>query len=204
MTLKLHHLNASRSQRIVWLLQELQVEHEIVHHTRDAVTNLAPPELLTIHPMGKSPLLEDGGVVVAETGAIAEYLMEKFDPEFRLHPRHQSEDYPRYLEWVHAAEGAVFLPGLITFYLMRAGHEDSPLLPMMTAEREKALDYMEAHLSTFPYFAGHQFTAADCLMGFMMETTHAAGGLDTRPSAKAWLERMRARPAYQKMLDVGI
>lgn len=204
MTLKLHHLNASRSQRIVWLLAELGVPHEIVHYKRDTVTNLAPPELLAIHPMGKSPLLGDGDVVIAETGAIAQYLMSKYDTAFQLHPRPGSPEFPRYLEWAHAAEGAVFLPGLLQVYFSRVDMSGNPVQAMMAAEREKAADTIEAHLSKHPYFAGEHFSAADCLMGFQILMTNAQGGLENRPATRAWLEKMQARPAWQKMMEVGI
>lgn len=204
MTLRLHHLNASRSQRIVWLLEELGVEHEIVHHTRNAETRLAPPDLLDIHPMGKSPLLEHDGGVVAETGAIAEYLVAKFDPDHRLHPEVSSPDFPRYLEWLHAAEGAIFLPGLFSFYLMNADLLDTPLAAMMASEREKAANTIEAHLSKHAYFAGDRFTAADCLMGFQMQNAAMQGQLMERPASKAWLSKVQERPAYQRMLAVGI
>lgn len=204
MTLTLHHLNASRSQRIVWLLAELGVEHEIVHHQRNPETRLAPPELLKIHPMGKSPLLVDDGVVIAETGAITEYLMGRYDTDYHLHPRATSPEFPRYLEWIHAAEGAVFLPGLFRFYLMNVGLLDTPLAQAMAGEQEKAMNAIEAHLFAHDYFAGNRFTAADCLMGFQLQTVEAQGGLENRPASKAWLERVRGRPAYQKMLEVGI
>ena len=204
MSLKLHHLNASRSQRIVWLLEELGVPHEIVHHTRNTETNLAPPELLAIHPMGKSPLLEHDGVVIAETGAIAEYLVEKFDPDFKLHPRSDSADYPKYLEWIHSAEGAVFLPGLFGFYLMRSELTDTPLAAMMGSEQAKAMAHIEAHLSANAYFGGEAFSAADCLMGFQLNTAEAQGALDACPASRDWLEKIRARPAYQRMLNTGI
>jgi glutathione S-transferase len=204
MTLKLHHLNASRSQRIVWLLAELGVPHEIIHYKRNEVTNLAPPDLLKIHPMGKSPLLEDGDIVIAETGAIAEYLMGKYDTDFHLHPRPSSPEFPRYLEWLHAAEGAVFLPGLLQVYFRRVDMTGNPVEGMMSAEREKAAATIEAHLTKHPYFAGDRFTAADCLMGFQIQMAAAMGTLDNRPATKAWLEKMQARPAYKKMLDVGI
>ena len=108
MTLKLHHLNASRSQRLVWLIEELGVPCQIVQHQRHPETSLAPEVLLQVHPLGKSPLLEDGGVVIAETGAIAEYLLARHDTDHALHPRADSADFPRYLEWIHSAEGAVF------------------------------------------------------------------------------------------------
>lgn len=204
MALKLHHLNASRSQRIVWLLLELGVEHEIVHHKRDATTRLAPPDLLKIHPMGKSPLLEHDGVVIAETGAIAEYLMARFDPEHRLHPPANSPDFPRYLEWVHAAEGAIFLPSLLTMYLGLAGAGDSQIGQMIAAEREKAANFIEAHLSQHPYFAGESFSAADCLMGFQIMSGAAAGGIEGRPATATWLKKVTERPAFQAMVKVGV
>ncbi len=204
MSLKLHHLNASRSQRIVWLLAEMDVPHEIVSYKRDSVTNLAPPELLKVHPMGKSPLLEDGDIVVAETGAITEYLMGRYDPEHKLHPHARLEDFPRYLEWVHAAEGATFLPGLLRFYFMRGGLTEHPMAAMMAAEQEKATNTIEAHLSKYKFFAGSAFSAADCLMGFQMQTAKASGAFEKRPASADWLTRMEARPAYQKMLAVGI
>lgn len=204
MSLKLHHLNASRSQRIVWLLEELGVAHEIVHHSRHPETRLAPPELLKIHPMGKSPLLEHDGVVIAETGAIAQYLLAKFDTAHALHPRSDSPDFPRYLEWMHAAEGAVFLPGLFRFYLMNAGLLDTPLATTMAAEAEKAARTIESHLSAYAYFAGEHFSAADCLMGFQIQNAGLQGQLDNRPATAAWLKKVTARPAYQRMLGVGV
>ena len=204
MTLTIHHLNASRSQRIVWLLAEMDVPHEIVHYRRDAVTNLAPPELLKIHPMGKSPLLQDDGVVIAETGAITEYLMARYDADHKLHPRAASADFPRYLEWVHAAEGATFLPGLLRFYFMRGGLTEHPMAAMMAVEQEKAASTIESHLSKHAYFAGADFTAADCLMGFQMQTAKASGALASRPASADWLTRVQARPAYARMVETGV
>ncbi|MEM8616457.1 MAG: glutathione S-transferase [Pseudomonadota bacterium] len=204
MTLKLHHLNASRSQRIVWLLLELGIEHEIIHHDRHSETRLAPPELLNIHPMGKSPLLDHDGLIIAETGAIAEYLLAKFDPDHTLHPHTDSEDFPRYLEWVHSAEGAVFLPGLFSFYLMNADLLEHPLAAVMAAEAAKAANHIEAHLSQYSYFAGETFTAADCLTAFQVMSAEARDSLSDKPATKAWLSRVQARPAFKAMLEVGI
>jgi len=204
MALKLHHLNASRSQRLVWLIEEIGVPCEIVHHQRHPETNLAPPVLLDVHPMGKSPLLEDGGIVIAETGAIAEYLLAKHDTGNALHPRTDSADFPRYLEWVHSAEGAVFLPGLITFYLTSAGLGASDLATRLGPEVMKAAMHIEGHLAKHSYFAGETFSAADCLMGFQMHSLETAGALAMMPKATAWLERVRARPAYQRMIEIGI
>jgi len=204
MTLKLHHLNASRSQRLVWLVEELGVACEIVHYKRDEETGLGPASLLEKHPMGKFPLLEDDGVVIAETGAIAQYLLAKYDGGHTLHPRADSADFPRFLEWVHAAEGAVFLPGLMIFYLRNSGLEDSELAKRMAPEMMKAAQHIEAHLSKHAYFAGDNFSAADCLMGFQIQSLESAGVLGMMPKATAWLAKMRERPAYQKMIEIGI
>lgn len=200
----LHHLNASRSQRLVWLLEELGIEYDIVHHSRHPETRLAPPELLNLHPMGKSPLLEDEGVVIAETGAIAQYLLAKHDPGFTLHPKPGTPEFPRYLEWMHAAEGSVFLPGLMVFYLTNYDLADSPLTAAMGAEAIKAASTIEQHLSKHAYFAGQEFSAADCLMGFQIQNGEARFGLDGTPATKAWLEKVRERPAYKRMLEIGI
>jgi len=200
----LHHLNASRSQRLVWLLEELQIDYDIVHHTRHTETNLAPPELLNLHPMGKSPLLEDEGAVIAETGAIAQYLLSKHDPGFTLQPRAGTPEYPKYLEWMHAAEGSVFLPGLFSFYLMNAELTENRLMEVMGAEAIKAAMTIEQHLSKNDYFAGQEFSAADCLMGFQIQMGEMRAGLDGLPATKAWLDRVRERPAFKRMLEVGI
>lgn len=204
MTLRLHHLNASRSQRLVWLLEELGVPYELARWRRDPVTRLAPPELLEIHPMGKAPLLEHDGAVIAETGAIAEHLLCVFDQEHRLHPRPGSPEHARYLEWLHSAEGAPFLPGLFLFYLSAYGLEESALTAKMREEAAKATAHIESHLAAHPYFAGEGFTAADCLMGFQIGNAEARFGLDGAPATADWLARVRARPAYARMLEAGI
>jgi glutathione S-transferase len=130
--------------------------------------------------------------------------MGKYDTAFQLHPRPNSPEFPRYLEWVHAAEGAIFLPGLLQVYFSRVDMTGNPAQAMMAAEREKAAATIEAHLSKYPYFAGEDFTAADCLMGFQILMTNAQGGLENRPATKAWFEKMQARPGWQKMMEVGI
>lgn len=205
MEVKLHHLNASRSMRIVWLLAELGCEHKIIHHKRNEETRLAPSELLKTHPMGKSPLLEDEGVVIAETGAIAEYLLAKYDKNHRLHPEIGSADFPRYLEWIHSAEGAPFLPGLIGFYLQSSGlGGDNPLATAMANENAKAVNHIEAHLSNYDYFAGGSFSAADCLMIFNIQNLESGGALANKPASTAWLKKVRAREGYKKMLEIGV
>ncbi|MEM1313337.1 MAG: glutathione S-transferase family protein [Pseudomonadota bacterium] len=204
MTLVLHHLNASRSQRIVWLLEELGVPYELVRYARDPVTRLAPPELLKVHPLGKAPLLEHDGAVIAETGAIAEHLLAAFDPEHRLHPKPGTPDHARYLEWLHSAEGAPFLPGLFLFYLSAYGLEESPLTAKMREEAAKSSAHVEAHLAAHPYFAGEAFSAADCLMGFQIGNAEARFGLGDAPATADWLARVRARPAHARMLEAGV
>jgi len=204
MSLKLHHLNASRSQRLVWLLEELGLDHEIIHYTRDSETNLAPDTLLKVHPMGKSPLLEDDGVVIAETGAIAEFLMAKYDPDHKLHPRADDADFPKYLEWVHAAEGAPFLPFLMTVYIRVARAEGTDLDTRMGAEQVKAISFINQHLSDNEYFGGSTFSAADCLMGFGILFMSMRSDFGDYPAIKTWLDKVQARPAFQRMLAVGI
>lgn len=202
MSLKLHHLNASRSQRLVWLMEELNIKYEVVHYQRDAETHLAPAELLNIHPMGKSPLLEHDAEIIAETGAIAEYLLAKFDTDHKLHPSADSPNFARYIEWVHAAEGAPFLPFLFAVYTNGYGHQGGPLDQKMETERVKAGKFIEAHLSQNEYFAGDAFTAADCLMGFNVAAALGTGKLG--PASAKWLEKVSQRQAYKNMIDVGI
>ena len=199
MTVTLHHLNRSRSERIIWLLEELGAPYELVRYERDETTNLAPPSLGQVHPMGKAPVLEADGGVVAETGAIAQFLLERFDHDHRLHPAPGAADRPTFLEWMHAAEGAVFLPFLMNTYLTATGLTDSLLAAYMDGERAKALAAIERRLSASAYFAGDRFTAADCMMGFQLEAAEARGVIGETSPVKTWLERVRARPAHQKM-----
>ncbi|MEC9433632.1 MAG: glutathione S-transferase family protein [Pseudomonadota bacterium] len=204
MTLTLHHLDASRSQRVVWLLEELGAPYELVSHARDPETRLAPAALREVHPLGKSPLLVDDGRVIAETGAIAEYLLARHDPDHRLHPRADDPDFPRYLEWLHSAEGAPFLPGLMEFYLASHKLGDSALAAKMRDEAGRAVAHIEAHLARHTWFAGENFSAADCLMGFQLSGLAARTPEGALPAIRGWLARAQARPAYGRMLAKGI
>ena len=204
MTLTLHHLDASRSQRVVWLLEELGAPYELVSHARDPETCLAPAALRAVHPLGKSPLLVDDGRVIAETGAIAEYLLARHDPGHRLHPRADDPDFPRYLEWLHSAEGAPFLPGLMVFYLASHKLGDSALAAKMRDEAGRAAAHIEAHLARHTWFAGENFSAADCLMGFQLSGLAARAPEGALPAIRGWLARAQARPAYGRMLTKGI
>lgn len=203
MAVTLHHLELSRSERIIWLLEELGAPYELVRYKRDPQTRLAPPQLLNIHPLGKAPLLTDAaGHVIAETGAIAQYLLETYDPDFTLQPAPGDANRGLYLEWMHASEGAVFLPFLMSTYCQATGLEDSLLDQYMAAERAKALSHLEGHLGQHDYFAGEAFSAADCLMGFQLDAADARGAIAEGSPVKAWLGRVRARPAYQAMRAV--
>lgn len=202
MTLILHHLGQSRSERLIWLLEELNVAYELKRYARDPQTRLAPAELTKLHPLGKAPLIEYDGRVMAESGAIALYLLEAFDPDHRLHPAPGAPERSAFLEWVHASEGAVFLPFLMNTYLTSTGLESSLLAGYMAGERDKVLAYVEAHLAAQDWFAGDHFSAADILMGFQMEAAAARGVLKDDSPVHAWLERIRAREAHQRMRKI--
>lgn len=203
MSITLHHLGQSRSERIIWLLEELSAPYELVCHRRDAQTRLAPAALGDIHPLGKAPVLVlDDGRALAETGAIAQFLLARFDPDHRLHPAADAREFPVWLEWMHASEGAVFLPFLMNAYLRPTGLMDSPLGQFMAAERAKVLAHVESHLKRHSWFAGEAFSAADCLMGFQLEAAAKAGALSESSPVHDWLERVRARPGHQAMRQV--
>lgn len=199
MSLTLHHLTHSRSERIIWLLEELQVDYALERHARDVQTRLAPEALARLHPLGKAPLLEHDGAVIAESGAIAQHLLETFDPDHRLHPAPGAGNRAVFLEWMHAAEGAAFLPFLMNTYLEATGLTDSLLAQYMAGERAKALGAVEAHLAANPYFAGEAFTAADIMMGFQLESAAKRGAVDQDSPVTAWLARMEEREAWNAM-----
>ena len=199
MSLVLHHLNLSRSERIIWLLEELGAPYELVRHARDPQTRLAPAALLDIHPMGKAPLLVHDGQVLAESGAIALHLLEHFDQGHRLHPAENTPSRAPFLEWLQASEGATFLPFLMNTYLTATGLEDSLLSHWMGGERTKALGVIEAQLSRHDYFAGDAFTAADIMMGFQLEALEGRGGVADDSPVKSWLARIRTRDGYTAM-----
>ncbi|MBX9814184.1 MAG: glutathione S-transferase [Proteobacteria bacterium SG_bin5] len=196
-----HHLNNSRSQRVLWLLEELALPYEIRFYQRDAKTMLAPPELARVHPLGKSPVIEDGGCVVAETGAIIDYLTELTG---RLGAPAQRAGALRYRYFLHYAEGSVMPPLLLKLVLGRV-----PLFGKSAQKRiqpmiDRHLDYIEAELAGRPWFAGDDFTAADVMMSFPLEAARGRAGLDDRrPATIAWLDKIHARPAYQAALSKG-
>lgn len=202
MSLILHHLGQSRSERLIWLLEELNVDYELKRYARDAQSRLAPPELAAIHPLGKAPIIEYDGRVMAESGAIALYLLEALDPHHTLYPAPGAPERSAFLEWMNAAEGSVFLPFLMNTYLAATGLEDSLLSQYMAGERAKALSYVEAHLAAHDWFAGDDFTAADIAMGFQLEAAEARGALGDDSPVHDWLTRIRAREAHKRMREI--
>ena len=211
-----HHLNNSRSQRVIWLLEELGVPYEVKRYERDAKTMLAPPELRAVHPLGKSPVITDGDRTIAETGAIVEYLVGTYG-EGRFVPPAGTDDRLRYTYWLHFAEGSAMpplvmtlvfgaLPARVPFFirpiakLISEGVQKSFLRPNIEAQ----LALMEKDLGRSAWFAGEEFTAADVMMSFPVEAGATRGdGLGSRPKLAAWLTQIHARPAYQAALKKG-
>ena len=211
-----HHLNNSRSQRILWLLEELGLEYEVKRYQRDRQTMLAPPELRAVHPLGKSPVIVDGGVALAESGAIVEHLADRYGAG-KLAPAFGSPERVRYLYWLHFAEGTAQPPLLLKLLFDRIKSK-SPFFvrPVARAIADKALttfvlpnlgrnlDFMESELGKSEWFAGAQFSAADIQMSFPLEAARARGGLDEkRPRLMAFLEKIHARPAYRRAIERG-
>jgi glutathione S-transferase len=201
-TLIVHHLNNSRSQRILWLLEELGVPYEIHHHQRDAVTNLAPPELLAIHPLGKSPMLEDGGRIIYESGAITEYLCERHGGD-HLVPARGTDAHIRHLELIHFAEGSAMTPVLLSLYVGRLGDAGAPLQPRIDQQLESHFAFMESQLNDSGHFIGDGLSAADIMLSFPAEIAVAQGRTADKPKLAAFVGWVHARPAWQKALEKG-
>jgi glutathione S-transferase len=202
MSIKVHHLNNSRSQRILWLLEELGAPYEIIHHRRDAVTNLAPPELCDIHPLGKSPVIEDNGKIVFESAAIVEYMCERHGGA-HLVPARGTDDHIRYLEWLHFAEGSAMTPILLNLYTGRLGDAAAPLRPRIDHQLQSHFQYMEDSLLPSGYFVGDGLTGADIMMSFPAEAAVKMGYAADKPKLTAYVAAIHARPAYQVALEKG-
>ena len=200
--IKVHHLNSSRSHRILWMLEELELPYEIVAYQRDPVTRLAPPSLKAIHPLGKSPVITDGDRVVAESGAIIEYLA-KGPGGGRLWPRDGSANWVEHAHWMHFAEGSAMLPLMLALYTSRLGAAAAPLQPRIESEIANHLGYMEGALADRPYFAGQDFTAADIQLSFILEGADASDRLASYSRLRDILARYRARPAYARAIAKG-
>jgi glutathione S-transferase len=198
--LKLHHLNNSRSQRILWLLEELGAPYEIVKYQRMEGIPLAPPELKQVHPLGKSPVIEDGHRKIAESGAIIEYIIDTYG-KGRLRPKPGTDDYWTYVEWMHYAEGSAMLPLLMALYATFLGDAAAILQPRIDAEIENNFSYMESRLGDRPFFVGNELTGADVQLLFVLEA--AGSRLAPYPKLVAYRDRMHARPAYRRGIEKG-
>ena len=197
-----HHLENSRSQRILWMLEELGLPYEVRRYERNKKTMLAPPELKAIHPLGKSPVIDDDGLVVAETGAIVEYLVDKADGRLGAPPHR--DDALRYRFWLHYAEGSLMPPLFVKLVLTRVPIFGKAAQKRIQPMIDVHLDYIESELSKRPWFAGDQLSAADVMMSFPLEAARSRAGLDeSRPATIAWLDKIHARPAYQAALAKG-
>lgn len=197
-----HHLNDSRSQRILWLLEELGLDYEIRRYERNPATRLAPAELKAVHPLGKSPVITDGEVTVHESGAIVDYLIRRRGGD-RLRPDPAGADYERYVQWLHYAEGSAMLPLMLFLYVMRLGEAGGPLHPRIEDEIANHLGYVDQALAGRDYLLGGELSGADIQMSFIAEVAGAFGKLAAYPNLAAWLKRLHARPAYRLALEKG-
>jgi glutathione S-transferase len=211
-----HHLENSRSQRVLWLLEELELPYVVQRYPRDAKTSLAPPELLAVHPLGKSPIVSDGDLTIAETGAIVEYLVDKAGG--RLRPQPGTAEHRRYTYWLHFAEGSAMPPLVMALVFRRIKSTRMPFFAKPIARAiadkvlgsfvmpniERQLDFMESELATRAWFAGGEFSAADVMMSFPLEAASTRAGLQARcPKLAAWLARIHERPASRRALERG-
>lgn len=198
----LHHLNDSRSQRILWLLEELGAPYEMEFYRRDAKTRLAPPELAAIHPLGKSPVMTDGDLKIAESGAIVDYLIRAYGKGGMM-PKAGTAEYEAYNEWLHYAEGSAMLPLMLNLYVSRLKEAGSPLHPRIDSEIANHLGHVDRALQGRAFFVGDALTGADIQMSFVGEMADVFERLGSFPNLRAWLSRMHARPAFQRSVEKG-
>src|ERR1700761_2666701 len=198
--IKVHHLNNSRSQRILWLLEELGTPYEIVKYQRMSPVPFAPPELKKVHPLGKSPVLEDGGRIVAESGAEVEYLIDTYG-KGKFKPKAGGDDYWKYIEWMHFAEGSAMLPLLMALYTGMMGDAAAALKPRIDSEIDNHLSYMDTSLGAKNFFVGNELTGADIMLIFVCEA--AGARLAPYKNLTRYRDAIHARPAYKTALEKG-
>ena len=197
-----HHLNDSRSQRILWLCEELGVGYDIKFYTRDLATRLAPPELKAIHPLGKSPVIEDGDLTVAESGTIVDYLIRAHG-NGALQPAPGTALHEAYLEWLHFAEGSAMLPIMLKLYTSRLGDAGAPLQPRIDEQMASHLQYFSDSLGDADWLVGNRLSGADIMMSFIAEAASMGGARGAFPRLEAYARRLQARPAWQAALTRG-
>lgn len=198
--LEVHHLNASRSRRITWLLEELGAEYRVFPYERDPATRYAPPALKAIHPLGKAPILRDGSRTLIESGAIVDYLIRHYG-HGRFAPAAGSEDFERYQQFLHYAEGSAMLPLLLKLYVGRLGAAGAPLQPRIEAEIENHLGWLERELDGRDYFVGDSLTGADVQLSFVAQIGVQFCGAAPFPRLAAFAARIEARPAYRRAVE---
>ena len=197
-----HHLNDSRSQRILWLLEELGLPYEIKPYQRDAQTRLAPPELKKVHALGKSPVITDGNRTIIESGAIIDYVIRRHGGG-RLQPAPETPAYDEYQQWMHYAEGSAMLPLMLNLYAARLGDAAAPLRPRIDGEIANHLAYIDSSLKGHQFLVGDSLTGADIQMSFVGEVAGAFGQRAQYPNLDAWTKRLHERSAYKKALEKG-
>lgn len=202
MSLIVHHLNNSRSQRILWLLEEIGAPYDIRFYDRDPATNLAPPELLAVHPLGKSPVIEDDGRVITESGAIVEYLCERHGGG-HLVPARGTDDHVSHLEWLHFAEGSAMTPILLRIYTARLGEAAAVLEPRIVQQLDAHFAYMESRLGTNGHFIGDSLSAADIMLSFPAEIAIMQGMAPRYLKLAAFVNACHDRPAWRRARDKG-
>src|SRR5258705_4139779 len=200
--LTLHHLNDSRSQRILWLLEELGTPYEMKRYQRTAVTRLAPPELKQVHPLGKSPIITDGDIKIAESAAIVDYIIRRYGKGAMM-PAPGSAEYEAYNEWLHYSEGSGMLPLMLNLYVSRLKEAGAPLHPRINSELANHLGYVDSALKRPQFFVGPSLSGADIQMSFVGDMAKVFDKLGPYPNLAAWLERMHARPAFQRSIEKG-
>ncbi|MGL4230085.1 MAG: glutathione S-transferase family protein [Casimicrobium sp.] len=197
--IEVHHLNESRSRRITWMLEELELPYEVIQYKRDETTRLAPPELTKIHPLGKAPVLRDGDQVLIESGAIIEYLVRTYG-KGHFAPAVHSPDYNRYIQFLHYAEGSAMLPLMLKLYVGRLGDAGAPLKPRINSELGNHLGYLDSEIKDREFFVGNALTGADVQLSFVAQVAMRGSGREHYPNLAKFVDRMETRPAYQRAI----
>jgi len=198
-----HHLNKSRSKRIIWLLEELNLPYNLVTHQRDPMTSLAPKSLQLIHPLAKAPIIVDDKITLCESGAVIEYILDQATSQ-TLRPGPNSSEYYQYLEWLHFAEGSLSLPVISTLLMSMESRDGSkPIDGYIAKEIQLDFTFIETTLGQRKYFAGNNFSAADIMMVIMLEIADNLGLLKGKHITKAYLANIHQRNAYQKAASYG-
>lgn len=200
--LTVHHLNNSRSQRVLWLMEELELDYEIKFYQRNPETNLAPPQLEAVHPLGKSPILSDGDRTLIESGAIIDYIL-RIHGNGQLRPPEGSAAHEAYLQWLHYAEGSAMLPLMLKMYTGRLPDGGAALQPRITDELDRHLGYMDRSLEGADWFVDDTFSGADIQLSFAVEIAPLLYTLESFPNLAAFRDRIQARPAYRRALEKG-